>query len=40
MTLLLWADTTEKVKLTFDAEGISIPFPQMDVHLHKQAENT
>jgi small conductance mechanosensitive channel len=31
-----WAlkfDYTEKVKLTFDAEGISIPYPQMDVHL-------
>lgn len=26
---------TEKVKLRFDEEGISIPFPQMDVHLHK-----
>jgi len=26
---------TEKVKLTFDAEGISIPFPQRDVHLHQ-----
>jgi len=26
-------DTTEKVKLRFDAEGISIPFPQQDVHL-------
>lgn len=26
-------DTTEKVKLRFDAEGISIPFPQRDVHL-------
>ncbi len=24
---------TEKVKLTFDQEGISIPFPQHDVHL-------
>ena len=24
---------TEKVKLTFDREGISIPFPQRDVHL-------
>jgi small conductance mechanosensitive channel len=23
----------EKVKLTFDSEGISIPFPQRDVHL-------
>ena len=25
-------DTTEKVKLTFDEKGISIPYPQMDVH--------
>lgn len=25
---------TEKIKLAFDANGISIPFPQMDVHLH------
>ncbi len=32
---VLW-DTTEKVKLRFDEAGISIPFPQMDVHLHKQ----
>ena len=32
---VLW-DMNEKVKLTFDAEGISIPYPQMDVHLHKQ----
>ena len=29
----LYFDLTEKVKLTFDAEGISIPFPQRDVHL-------
>jgi small conductance mechanosensitive channel len=28
-------DFTENVKLRFDEEGISIPFPQMDVHLHK-----
>ena len=28
-------DTVEKVKLTFDAEGITIPFPQRDVHLHR-----
>lgn len=28
-------DFTEAVKLRFDAEGISIPFPQMDVHLLK-----
>jgi len=29
---VLW-DTTEAVKLRFDSEGISIPFPQMDVHV-------
>jgi small conductance mechanosensitive channel len=28
-------DTHEKIKLTFDENGISIPFPQMDVHLNK-----
>jgi small conductance mechanosensitive channel len=28
---------TEKVKLTFDAEGISIPYPQQDVHMHQVA---
>lgn len=36
-----WAvkwDFTEKVKLRFDAEGIEIPFPQMDVHLHKEQD--
>ena len=31
-------DFTEAVKLRFDKEGISIPFPQMDVHVHKEAE--
>ena len=29
----LYFGLTEKVKLAFDAEGISIPFPQRDVHL-------
>ena len=28
-------DLTEKVKLAFDENGISIPYPQMDVHLDK-----
>jgi len=28
-------DVTEKIKLAFDENGISIPFPQMDVHLDK-----
>lgn len=29
---------TEKVKKTFDEKGISIPFPQRDVHLHQVQE--
>ena len=33
----VYFDTHEKVKLAFDAEGISIPYPQMDVHQHKAA---
>jgi len=28
-------DVTEKVKLSFDEHNISIPYPQMDVHLNK-----
>ncbi len=28
-------DVTEKVKKRFDGEGISIPFPQRDVHLYQ-----
>ncbi len=31
----VYFDTTEKIKLKFDAAGISIPFPQQDVHLYK-----
>jgi len=31
----VYFDTIEKVKITFDAEGITIPYPQMDVHLDK-----
>jgi len=31
---VLW-DMNEKVKMAFDEAGISIPYPQMDVHLHK-----
>jgi len=33
----VYFDTHEKIKLTFDAEGISIPYPQMDIHQHKAA---
>ncbi|MEQ8663863.1 MAG: mechanosensitive ion channel, partial [Gammaproteobacteria bacterium] len=28
-------DVTKAVKARFDAEGISIPFPQRDVHLYR-----
>jgi len=34
-----WAvkfDLTEKIKLAFDQNGISIPYPQMDLHIDKQ----
>jgi small conductance mechanosensitive channel len=34
-----WAvrfDLNEKIKLAFDEAGISIPFPQMDLHLHEK----
>lgn len=29
-------DLTENIKVTFDKEGISIPYPQQDLHLHKK----
>lgn len=29
---------TENIKKRFDEEGISIPFPQQDVHLHQEKE--
>lgn len=31
------ADLLEKVKLAFDANGLSIPFPQRDVHVYNMA---
>lgn len=44
-TLRLWVnaadywgvyfDMQESVKKTFDAQGISIPYPQQDVHMHQ-----
>ncbi|EAR07361.1 MscS Mechanosensitive ion channel [Reinekea sp. MED297] len=34
----LYWDMQERVKLKFDEEGISIPFPQMDVHLNQAGD--
>lgn len=34
----IYFDMQEKVKLTFDQEGISIPFPQQDVHVFQNTE--
>ena len=31
----VYFDSIEQVKLVFDAQGISIPYPQTDVHLHQ-----
>jgi small conductance mechanosensitive channel len=31
----IFFDMQEKVKKTFDSQGVSFPFPQMDVHLEK-----
>ncbi len=36
----VYFDLTEKIKLTFDKEGISIPFPQQDVHLFQEKNDT
>jgi small conductance mechanosensitive channel len=33
-------DVTKTVKLRFDEEGISIPFPQRDVHVYNNSVNT
>jgi small conductance mechanosensitive channel len=34
----LWFDLTEKIKKRFDEAGISIPFPQRDVHVYEHKE--
>jgi small conductance mechanosensitive channel len=37
----VYFDLTEKIKKRFDAEGISIPYPQRDVHIYEhKAEST
>jgi small conductance mechanosensitive channel len=34
----VYFDLTEKIKTTFDKEGISIPYPQQDVHIIAETE--
>ncbi len=33
-------DAAQREKERFDAEGISIPFPQRDVHVHSESAST
>ncbi|HKK73229.1 MAG TPA: mechanosensitive ion channel domain-containing protein [Candidatus Krumholzibacteria bacterium] len=35
----VYFDLTERIKMEFDKEGISIPFPQRDVHLFQESSN-
>ena len=35
----VYFDLTERIKIEFDQEGISIPFPQRDVHLFQESSN-
>jgi small conductance mechanosensitive channel len=34
----IYFDMQEKVKKAFDAEGVSIPFPQRDVHIYQESK--
>jgi small conductance mechanosensitive channel len=34
----VYFDAMENIKKAFDAEGISIPYPQRDVHLYEHKE--
>jgi len=33
----VWFAVTQSIKEQFDAQGVSIPFPQRDIHVHQQA---
>jgi len=35
----VYFDITEKVKMAFDEQGVSIPFPQRDVHMYQPVAN-
>ena len=34
----VYFDLTEQIKKRFDAEGISIPYPQRDVHVYNHEQ--
>jgi len=34
----IYFDLTENIKKSFDSEGISIPFPQRNVHMYEHKE--
>ena len=34
----VYFDLSEKFKKTFDTEGISIPYPQRDVHIYEHKD--
>ena len=36
----VYFDLTEQIKIRFDAEGISIPYPQQDLHLFQEQKTT
>ncbi len=36
----VYFDLTEKIKKAFDANGVSIPYPQRDVHVYSHGETT
>lgn len=35
----VWFDVTQSIKEHFDSQGVSIPFPQRDVHMFQRATN-
>jgi small conductance mechanosensitive channel len=35
----VYFDLLEKIKTTFDREGITIPFPQRQIHLRQEVED-
>jgi small conductance mechanosensitive channel len=36
----VYFDLTEKIKVMFDQEGITIPFPQREIHMYQEKTGT